>query len=74
MEFIFCETKGQRVSKAVCQKNLESGTCKQDLLKCGKAKKAKAHAEKPKAEPMPKIVTEAAICGPLFAGLDNKSG
>ena len=74
MEFIFCEAKDQRVSKAVCQKNLESGTCKQDLLKCGKAKKAKPHAEKPKAEPMPKNVIEAAICGPLFAGLDNKSG
>jgi len=74
MEFIFCEEKDQRVSKAVCQKNIERGTCKQDLLKCEKAKKAKTHAEKPKAEPMPKIVTEAANCGPLFAGLDNKSG
>ena len=74
MEFIFCEAKGQRVSKAVCEHNFRKGHCTKDLLKCEKTKKAKAHAEKPKAEPMPKIVTEAANCGPLFAGLDNKSG
>lgn len=74
MEFIFCEPRGQRVSKEVCQKNIESRTCTQTLLKCKRAKKAKARREKTKAEEMPKIVTETAICGPLFAGIDNKSG
>jgi hypothetical protein len=73
-DFIFCEErKGQRISKAVCQKNLESGKCIKDLLKCGKAKKPKAHTEKPKGEGTPKIVTEATICGPLFAGFDNNN-
>jgi len=75
MDFIFCEAKGQRISRAVCQKNLERGTCKQDLLKCHQAKKAKAREPekvKPKWERRTKMVSDDANCGPLFAGLDNK--
>lgn len=41
MDFIFCEERDQRVSKAVCQANVKKGKCTQDLLKCGKKKTPK---------------------------------
>jgi hypothetical protein len=44
MDFIFCQEKEQRVSKAVCEANVKKGKCTQDLLKCQKAKTPKATA------------------------------
>lgn len=72
--FIFCEQRGQRISKEVCQKNIESGTCTQTLLKCQKTRKRKTTSEKTKAEEMPKIVTGDTICGLPFLGFDSKGG
>lgn len=42
MDFIFCEEREQRVSRAVCEHNIRKGHCTQDLLKCRKVKNTKA--------------------------------
>jgi len=72
MNYLFCDERGQRISEGICENNFKTGKCKKDLFKCQRAREETK--KKPEPEPTPKIVTEAANCGPLFAGLDNKGG
>jgi hypothetical protein len=68
-EYIFCESRSQRISKTVCQRNMENGTCKRNLFKCHQAKQFKAEPQ-PAFDPKrykqcgteAKNVTEAANC------------